>query len=93
VVAGLPDLAALGEALVIASEVGFRKPHPAFFEAIHLRLGLPPARLLFAGDHPENDLAAPRRAGFKSVLIDRRKNAQDDLRFSTLAELVAAIRR
>ena len=71
VVAGLPELAPLGQALVISSEVGCRKPHPRFYQAVCKRLGLAPARVLFVGDDPENDVAGPIRAGLRGVLLDR----------------------
>ena len=35
---GLPELSWAVDALVISSEVGFRKPHPTFFEAVCQRL-------------------------------------------------------
>ena len=43
VVAGLPEIAALSDSLVISSEVSYRKPHPAFYRAVCASLGLPPS--------------------------------------------------
>jgi putative hydrolase of the HAD superfamily len=71
VVRGLPALADYSEKLLISSEVGFRKPHPAFYEAACERLGLPPSQVLWVGDDPENDVRGPRRAGFVSLLLNR----------------------
>jgi putative hydrolase of the HAD superfamily len=71
VVSGLPELADFSESLVISSEVGFRKPHPRFYAAACASLGLPPRRVLFVGDDPENDLRGPARAGLRGALIDR----------------------
>jgi putative hydrolase of the HAD superfamily len=71
VVAGLDELAGGYGGLVISSEVGFRKPHPAFYRAACASLGLPTGRVLCVGDDPENDALAPRRAGLRGVLIDR----------------------
>src|SRR5262249_33944598 len=55
VVAGLPELDPLRDALVISSEVGYRKPHPWFYQDACASLGLPTGRVLFVGDDPEND--------------------------------------
>lgn len=71
VVAGLPELTGLGHALVISSEVGYRKPHRRFYEAVCENLGLPPERILFVGDDPENDVFGPTRAGLRAVFLDR----------------------
>ena len=71
VVAGFPALSGLGEAPVISSEVGYRKPHPAFYQAACMRLDLPPDRVLCVGDDPENDVLGAGRAGLRAILIDR----------------------
>jgi putative hydrolase of the HAD superfamily len=71
VVAGLPELSGLAEALVISSEVGLRKPHPEFYLSACESLLLPPSRVLSVGDDPENDVYGPCRAGLRGLLIDR----------------------
>lgn len=71
VLAGLPGAGELAETVLIATEIGWRKPSPVFFQAACRALGLPPGAVLAVGDEPENDLYAPRRAGLRSVLIDR----------------------
>lgn len=68
---GLNALARVSSALVISSRVGHRKPHPRFYAAVADRLGGSPARVLWVGDDIENDVLGPRRAGFRSLLIDR----------------------
>lgn len=78
VVAGLPEIAALSDALVISSEVGYRKPHPAFYRAVCASLGLPPTRVLFIGDDPENDVLGPARAGLRAVRLDRSGGTDKD---------------
>ena len=70
VAAGLPELAGFVETLVISSEVGYRKPHPAFYHAACASLGLPPDRVLCVGDDPENDVRAPSGPA-SGVLLDR----------------------
>jgi putative hydrolase of the HAD superfamily len=92
VVAGLPELAALRDALVISSEVGYRKPHPRFYQDACARLGLPPGRVLFVGDDPENDVRGPARAGLRGALIDRSRSGgvSGAVSFPDLKALLAA---
>lgn len=71
VVRGLPELSACGTPLVISSEVGYRKPHAAFYRAAIESLGLPPGRVLCVGDDLENDVEGACRAGLKGLLLDR----------------------
>jgi putative hydrolase of the HAD superfamily len=71
VLRGLPELARWSEAVVISSEVGRRKPHPEFYRAACGSLGLPPSAVLSVGDDPENDVEGARRAGLRSLLLDR----------------------
>ncbi len=63
VIQGLPELKDRMDMLIISSEVGFRKPHPSFFQAACDRLGLTPEEVLCVGDDVENDVrgAMPRR--------------------------------
>jgi putative hydrolase of the HAD superfamily len=71
VVMGLPELSWAVDALVISSEVGFRKPHASFYRAVCDRLALPPSRVLCVGDDLENDVQGALRAGLGAVLLDR----------------------
>jgi putative hydrolase of the HAD superfamily len=73
VVQGLPELAPCAAHLVISSEVGFRKPHAAFYQAACASLRLPLERVLCVGDDLENDVLGPRRAGLQGLLLDRHK--------------------
>jgi putative hydrolase of the HAD superfamily len=94
VVAGLPELAALTDGLLISSEIGYRKPHPDFYRTACDLLGLPPERVLFVGDDPENDVLAPRRVGSRGVLIDRKSECPLPLpRVVSLTELVEPLAR
>jgi putative hydrolase of the HAD superfamily len=90
IVAGLPELNDLEGSLVISAEVGVRKPDARFYEAACERLGLPAARLVFAGDHLENDVQGPNRAGMRAVLVDRGRSAPGAgvMRVASLLELV-----
>ena len=51
--------------------VGYRKPHPLFFAAIRAALGVESNTVLYVGDDPENDIAAARSAGFRTLLVRR----------------------
>lgn len=94
IVDGLPDLRRWRDALVISSEVGYRKPHPAFYEAACRSLGMERSSVLFVGDDLENDYQGPRRAGIAALLLDRRDRFHDPLdRIASLNELADWIQR
>jgi putative hydrolase of the HAD superfamily len=90
VVRGLPDLAECEDRLVISSEVGFRKPHPAFYQTACEGMGLRPDRVLCVGDDPENDVRGPERAGCRGLLLDR--DARRPAEIAMLPDLDALIR-
>ncbi len=50
-----------------SSEIGWRKPAPEFFRWVEQRLGCGPDEVLLVGDDPELDIAAARRAGWRSL--------------------------
>jgi len=77
VVRGLPDLAGINLAPVISSQVGFRKPHPTFYQVACERLELPTGRTLCVGDDLENDVLGPERAGLRGLLLDRNSRGPD----------------
>lgn len=78
VLAGLPELSGCDPELVISSEVGYRKPHPAFYQVISQRLGVRPERLMMVGDDPENDVHGAQRAGLRAVWLDRRRRGVEN---------------
>ena len=55
------------DVVVLASDVGAAKPEPAMFEAAMAQLGVSPGNTLVVGDHPEQDIAAARKAGLRAV--------------------------
>jgi putative hydrolase of the HAD superfamily len=65
--AGLP--------LVISSEIGWRKPAEAFFQAICGQLAVQPSELLYVGDDLPNDVDGARSAGCDAILFDPRNTA------------------
>jgi len=79
VVQGLPELGSWIDSLVISSEVGYRKPHQLFFQAVCAHLRLPGARVLCVGDDLENDVRGAIRAGLCGLLLDRGADRPADL--------------
>jgi putative hydrolase of the HAD superfamily len=75
--------------LVISSEVGFRKPHASFFEAVCQRLGLPAWQILCVGDDLENDVRGAMRAGLSALLLDRAAERPHD--FPHVPDLTALL--
>src|SRR5262245_34883114 len=69
VVAGLAPLRSI-QNLVISSEVGWRKPAPAFFAAVCEQASLPAAEILYVGDDRINDYHGALAAGLEAVWID-----------------------
>jgi putative hydrolase of the HAD superfamily len=69
VVAGLPALNPLSD-LVISSEVGWRKPAPAFFDELMRRVEARASQILFVGDDLVNDYEGARAAGMEAILCD-----------------------
>ncbi len=64
VLAGLPELQAV-QWLVISSEVGWRKPAAAFYDALSRSARLAPEHILVVGDDRDNDYLGARRAGMR----------------------------
>lgn len=67
---GLPPLDRCARRYV-SSEVGFRKPGPAFFRAVERSLELEPRQILLVGDDWENDVLGGSRAGWRVAWLDR----------------------
>jgi HAD superfamily hydrolase (TIGR01549 family) len=55
------------DAIVLSSEVGKRKPHPAIFERALDELIVPAEAALFVGDRLEADVVGASRVGMKTV--------------------------
>ena len=56
------------DTIVLSSEVGKRKPHPAIFERAVAEIGVAPERALFVGDRRYQDVLGAKRAGMRTVL-------------------------
>ena len=87
IVAGLPELRA-ARRVVVSSEVGWRKPAPAFFAAVARAAALPPERILVVGDDPVNDYQGARAAGMAARLLDPHGRFAGPDRISSLANLL-----
>lgn len=92
VVAGRPELAPLAGRVVVSSQVGVRKPHPAFFARVAEAMGLKAEEILFVGDDWENDYQGATAAGMPGALIDPKgRHAGVPGRVASLAELRAKL--
>jgi putative hydrolase of the HAD superfamily len=90
VVDGHPELAALGDRVVISAAVGFRKPSAEFFRAVATSAGCESGEVLFVGDDAENDYEGASAAGLGAVLYDTRgRHPAVVRRITGLGELVA----
>lgn len=58
------------DAIVLSSELGYRKPSPLIYHAATQALDLDPARTLFVGDRVLEDVVGPKRAGMTAVLAE-----------------------
>jgi len=72
IAAGL-GLDRLVDFVVISAEAGVRKPDPRIFEAALARAGVRADEAIHVGDLPDEDVEGARRAGLRSVLIERTK--------------------
>lgn len=68
VLAGLEELAAVRQRVVLSAEVGYRKPAAAFFAAVVAQATCSANEMLYVGDDPANDYAGARAAGLQAVL-------------------------
>ncbi len=64
-------LRAFFERVIVSSEVGFSKPHPAIFEAAWRGVAASPGHCLHAGNEPEADWQGAARAGFQVHRVRR----------------------
>ncbi|HAA49923.1 MAG TPA: haloacid dehalogenase [Planctomycetaceae bacterium] len=61
-------------AVIVSSEVGWRKPGALFFDALVTACGCRADEVLMVGDDPVNDFQGALEAGLQAVLLDRGKN-------------------
>ena len=61
---GIPERV---DAIVLSSEVGKRKPHPAIFQRALSEVGVAPDEALFVGDRLQGDVFGASRVGMRTV--------------------------
>jgi putative hydrolase of the HAD superfamily len=79
VLAGHPPLSDCRHVFV-SSEIGHAKPARAFYESVAVRLGARGEEILLVGDDVENDVLAPRQAGWQTVLLSRDQAGEGGLK-------------
>jgi putative hydrolase of the HAD superfamily len=65
------DLLASCAHVFVSSELGWAKPSPEYYRAVERRLAARPEEILILGDDLENDVFAPRRAGWQALALAR----------------------
>jgi len=84
------DAIRICQPVLVSSQVGYRKPHARFFEAIRTELECDAGRILYVGDDPNNDIAAARSAGFQTLLV-RRQGVAGPGEAASLVELLEMV--
>ena len=85
-------LAGYFQFVVLAQDYGIRKPDPRLFEIAIERAGCTKRQLLHIGDSFQNDIIGAKRAGVRSVWLNRQREdnetgQQPDFEISSLREL------
>ncbi|MFD9894266.1 HAD family hydrolase [Amycolatopsis sp. NPDC059027] len=57
--------------IATSAEWGVAKPDPAFFEQVIATAGVEPGRIVYVGDHRDNDVIPAKAAGIRTVLLRR----------------------
>ncbi|SFI26716.1 HAD family hydrolase [Planctomicrobium piriforme] len=85
VVNGMPELGVVSQVL-ISSQVGWRKPHPRFFEALQQAVNVPPSQILMVGDDVNLDVVPARQLGMQALHLAPGNSAPGSIR--SLTEVV-----
>jgi HAD superfamily hydrolase (TIGR01549 family) len=56
------------ELIISSCELGYRKPHPAIYQAALDAMGVRPGEVIFVGDRLDADVAGPAALGMRTVL-------------------------
>lgn len=72
---------------VYSSSVGWRKPHPAIYEAALAEAGAIPQEVVFVGDSVFEDVRAPKRMGMKAIFCQRRRLTEDPCADAVVTDL------
>ncbi|HHY76145.1 MAG TPA: HAD family hydrolase [Firmicutes bacterium] len=73
---------------VYSSAVGWRKPHPAIYEAALKEAGVLPHEVVFVGDSVFEDVRGPQLMGMKAVFCKRRPLDEDTGADAVVEDLV-----
>lgn len=73
-------ITALCDGVWLSAAVGLSKPDPAFFRLALDAWALPPARIAYVGDRPDNDVAPARALGLTTVRLRRGPHAAQPVR-------------
>ncbi|HUC59499.1 MAG TPA: HAD family hydrolase [Streptosporangiaceae bacterium] len=89
-------LLSLIDGAVYSSEIAWAKPHPRAFRAAMASVGATdPARCVFVGDRPRDDISGAQGAGMRAILVPHSEvpafDVTPDAIISGLAELPAVI--
>ena len=83
--------------LVVTSALtGIRKPDPGIFRYALYQLMIRPEEAVIVGDSERHDIQGGYVAGFRTVLVNRKKQVQDslaDYQFKTLADATPTLRK
>jgi putative hydrolase of the HAD superfamily len=71
-------MAERADAIVLSSELGYRKPSPRIYRAATTALDIDPRRALFVGDRVLEDVVGPKRAGMTAVLAEWFRDDEGD---------------
>ena len=64
------------EFFVVSAKAGYEKPDSRIFDITVDAAGVPHDRILFVGDHPQDDILAARNVGIDALLVDRQDQHQ-----------------
>lgn len=76
------DFSGLFDAVVISGAINRRKPSPEIYEVALKALGVRADRAVFVGDTPGIDIKGAKRAGLKTVLVERPPPKEGSLFFT-----------
>lgn len=81
--------------ILISEEVGLRKPDSRIFQKGMEALAVSASQCIFVGDHPENDVAASKRAGMMGIWKrdDYWHSAEADYTIENLSELLMIVHK
>lgn len=84
------------DVIVISAEINKRKPDPKIFNIALSSLSIKPKDAVFVGDTPDVDVKGAKKAGMKTILIERRTEdsyaeIKPDITIKRLRELLTII--